>query len=155
RRGTTHRRLGLPRCPGPENQLEVVALDADGQKPRPVRQRVLSPLFHAEDVRVEVERLVLVADHHARVEDLLEHCCASGGRGHCAPDNGRAATVTAAAQVNGAKLNAQVKCENPPKASELVLPVRPTPSPDWSGLGVESHCTPVSRYCGFCWLHPT
>src|SRR4051794_275852 len=36
RRGPPHRRLGLPRPPGPENQLKAVALDANGQKPRPV-----------------------------------------------------------------------------------------------------------------------
>ena len=57
----------------PENEHEVVALDADGQKPRPVGCRVLDPLLQAKDVRVEVERLVLVADEHARVEDLLQH----------------------------------------------------------------------------------
>src|SRR4029079_5526503 len=73
RRGASHRQLRLPRCPGPENQLEVVSRDADGQKPRPVGCRVLNTLLEAKDVRVEVQRLVLVADEHARVEDLLEH----------------------------------------------------------------------------------
>src|SRR5204862_1484454 len=82
RRGASHRRLGLPRCPGPQDQLEVVPLDADGQKPRPVGCRVLNALLQAKDIRVEVERLVLVADEHARVEDLLQHCRSSGGRGH-------------------------------------------------------------------------
>src|SRR3954454_4453589 len=77
RRRPSHSRLGLPRRAGPENQLEVVALDADGQKPRPVGRRVLDALLEPEDVRVEVERLVLVADQHAGVEDLLEHCGSS------------------------------------------------------------------------------
>src|SRR5215204_5462238 len=96
RRGASHRRLGLARCPGPESQLEVVPLDADGQKPRPVGCRILDPLLKAKDVRVEVERLVLVADEHARVEDLLQHCCSSSGRGHYSHDARRAANVTAA-----------------------------------------------------------
>src|SRR5918992_704055 len=95
RRGASHRRLGLPRCPGPENQLEVVPLDADGQKPRPAGCRVLNALLKAKDVRVEVERLALVADEHARVEDLLQHCCSSGGRGHYTHDTRRAVNVTA------------------------------------------------------------
>ena len=85
RRGATHRRLGLPRGPGPEHQHEVVALDADGQKPRPVGDRVLDPLLDAKDVGVEVERLVLIADEHARIEDLLKHGGSSGGRGVTTP----------------------------------------------------------------------
>ena len=56
--------------PRPE---DLVALDADGQEPRSVGRRVLDALLEAEDVRVEVERLVLVADEHACVEDLLQH----------------------------------------------------------------------------------
>src|SRR6185295_15982766 len=79
-----------------EHELEVVALDADGQEPRPVGRRVLDALLEAEDVGVEVERLVLVADEHARVEDLLEHCCTSGGRGHCHHDSGGGRSVTSA-----------------------------------------------------------
>src|SRR6185295_4213559 len=59
RRGASHRRLGLPWRSGPEHELEVVALDADGQEPRPVGRRVLDALLEAEDVGVEVERLVL------------------------------------------------------------------------------------------------
>ena len=52
-------------------------------------------LLRAKDVCVEVERLVLVADEHARIKDLLEHCCSSGGRGHYSHDTGRAVGVTA------------------------------------------------------------
>src|SRR3954454_16582962 len=48
RRGASHRRLGLPRCSGPEDQLEVVPLDADGQKPRPVGCGVLDALLEAK-----------------------------------------------------------------------------------------------------------
>src|SRR4051794_36039214 len=69
RRRASHRGLGLPRRPGPQDELEVVALDADGQKPRPVGCRVLDALLEAEDIRVEVQRPVLVADEDARVED--------------------------------------------------------------------------------------
>src|SRR6266536_135127 len=35
------RRLALARCSGPEDKLEVLILDADGQKPRSVRRRIL------------------------------------------------------------------------------------------------------------------
>jgi hypothetical protein len=40
------------------------------------------PLLEPKHVRVEVERLVLVADEHTRVEDPLQHRRSSGGRGH-------------------------------------------------------------------------
>src|SRR5437763_1559520 len=92
--GASHRRLGPTRCPGPENQLEVVPPDADGQKPRPVGCGVLDPLLQAKDFRVEVERPVLVADEHARVEDLLQHCRSSVVSGHNSHDTGRGANVT-------------------------------------------------------------
>ncbi len=94
-RGAPHGWLGVARCPGPENQLEVVPLDADGQKPALVGRRVLNSLLHAEDVRVEVEPLLLVADEHAHVEDLLQHCCASSGRGHYFHDKARVLNATA------------------------------------------------------------
>src|SRR3984885_2661339 len=95
RRRASHRRLGLARCPGPENELEVVPLDADGQKPRPVGRGVLDPWLQAKGVRVEVERLVLVTDEHACVEGLLQHCCSSSGRGHYSHDTWRGVNVTA------------------------------------------------------------
>src|SRR5262249_7808830 len=95
RRRVSHRRLGLARCPGPENQLEFVPLGADGQKLRPIGRRVLNPLLQAEDVRVEVERPVLVAHEHAGVEDLLQHGCSSGRRGHYLGDTRRLRNVTA------------------------------------------------------------
>jgi hypothetical protein len=54
--------------------LEVLTVDADGEEPRSVGRRVVDALLEAEDVRVEVERPVLVADEHGCVEDLVEHC---------------------------------------------------------------------------------
>src|SRR3954447_3772289 len=45
RRRAAHRRLRLAGRPGPEDELEVVALDADGQEPRPVGRRVLDALL--------------------------------------------------------------------------------------------------------------
>src|SRR4030095_12594555 len=95
RRDAALYRLGLPRCPWPEDQHEVLALDADSQEPRSVGCRVLGPLLEAEDVRVEVERPVLVADEHARVEDLLQHRRSSRVGGHYLYDKWQRANVTA------------------------------------------------------------
>src|SRR5262249_4495187 len=60
-------RLALSGGAWPENELEVLALDADGQEPRSVRCRAIDSLLEAKDVRVEVERLVLVLNEHAYV----------------------------------------------------------------------------------------
>ena len=54
RRDAALYRLGLPGGPWPENQLEVLTLDGDGQEPRSVGCRVVDPLLEAKDVRVEV-----------------------------------------------------------------------------------------------------
>src|SRR5919109_4511964 len=60
RRDAVLYRLGLAGCPWPENQLEVLPLDGDGQEPGSVGCRVVGPLLEAKDLRVEVERPVLV-----------------------------------------------------------------------------------------------
>jgi hypothetical protein len=67
--------------PAREKEHEVLALDAHGQEPRPVGCRVVSPLLEAEDVLVEVERPVLVADEDGCVDDSLQHRCSSSVRG--------------------------------------------------------------------------
>jgi len=77
--GAAQHRLGLAARPGPEHQLEVVPLDADGQEPQAVGRRVLDPLLQAEHVGVEVQRPVLVGDEHACVEDVLEHAPLTAG----------------------------------------------------------------------------
>src|SRR5919198_6720641 len=99
RRDAAVDRLSLPGRARPENELEVLALDADGQESRPVRRRIVEPWLEAEDVGVEVERPVLVAYEHRGVDDSLEHGCSSRVRGHYLDDHGRAANVTAAGRV--------------------------------------------------------
>src|SRR5262245_65860290 len=46
----------------PQSELEVLALDADGQESRCVTVRIVAPLLEADDIRVVVERLVLIAN---------------------------------------------------------------------------------------------
>src|SRR5262245_21044844 len=54
-------RLGPAGCAWPENELEVLTVDADRQESRSVRCLVVPPLLEADDIRIEVERLVLIA----------------------------------------------------------------------------------------------
>ena len=68
-----------------EHELELVALDADGQKPRPVGVG-FSTRFSRPRSSLEVERPVLTA-RRARLgqEDLLEHRDPPVGRGRSSP----------------------------------------------------------------------
>ena len=65
--------LGLGGCAWPQNELEVLPLDADGQESRAVGCRGVKPLLEADDVRVEVERLVLIAHQQRHVHHLFQH----------------------------------------------------------------------------------
>src|SRR5829696_9722523 len=53
-RGT---QLGAAGCAWPQDELEVLPLDADGQESRSVGCWVVTPLLETDDIRVEVERL--------------------------------------------------------------------------------------------------
>src|SRR5262245_11094337 len=56
RRNAALERGSLPRRSWPEHQLELLALEADGQEPRSVGVSEIDALLEAEQVRVEVER---------------------------------------------------------------------------------------------------
>src|ERR1700738_1397517 len=60
-RGAAFYRLGLPGSPWPEHELKVLTLDSDGEEPRSIGRRVIGALLEAEEPRVEVARLVLIA----------------------------------------------------------------------------------------------
>src|SRR5215208_6802557 len=65
--------LGPAGCAWPQNELEVLPLDAHGQESRSVRCWVLTPLLEADDIRVEVERLVLIAHQQRHVDHFFQH----------------------------------------------------------------------------------
>src|SRR5215216_1079534 len=69
-RGT---RLGPAGCAWPQNELEVLPLDADGQESRSVGCWVVTPLLETDDIRVEVERLVLIAHQQRNVHHFFQH----------------------------------------------------------------------------------
>src|SRR5262245_28930904 len=59
--------------PLPQKELDVLTLDADGQKSCSAGCRHVPPLLETDDVCVEIERLVLVADEHGYVRDVFQH----------------------------------------------------------------------------------
>src|SRR5215203_4663662 len=69
-RGT---QLGPAGCAWPQNELEVLPLDADGQESRSVGCWVVTPLLETDDIRVEVERLVLIAHQQRHVHHFFQH----------------------------------------------------------------------------------
>jgi len=60
-------------CPWPENEQEVLILETDGQEPRSIGRRVVGAFFEAKDVRVEVERPILLAYELRYVHHLRQH----------------------------------------------------------------------------------
>src|SRR5262245_12262756 len=89
-------RLAPGGCARPQNEVEVLPLDADGQESRSIGCRGVSPFLEAEDIRVEVERIVLIAHQDRHVHYFLQHRRSSAplfpvvmttnggsGRGHC------------------------------------------------------------------------
>src|ERR671921_1096470 len=69
-RGT---QLGPARCAWPQNELEVLPLDADRQESRSVGCWEVTPLLKTDDIRVEVERLVLIAHQQRHVHHFFQH----------------------------------------------------------------------------------
>src|SRR5262245_27658345 len=89
-------RLAPGGCARPQNEVEVLPLDADGQESRSIGCRGVDPLLEAEDICVEVERLVLIAHQNRYVHFFLQHRRSSAplfpvvmttnggsGMGHC------------------------------------------------------------------------
>src|SRR4029450_13851436 len=70
KRGT---RLGRARCAWPQNELEVLPFDADRQESRSVGCRVITPLLKADNVRIKLERPVLVAHQQRHVHHFFQH----------------------------------------------------------------------------------
>src|SRR5918993_3126709 len=66
--------LGPAGCAWPQNELEVLPLDADGQESRSsVGCWVVTPFLETDDIRVEVERLVLIAHQQRHVHHFFQH----------------------------------------------------------------------------------
>jgi hypothetical protein len=55
----------------PEHELEILILHAHAQEARTAGCWVLAPLLQPDDVRIEIERLILVTDEHGRIDDFL------------------------------------------------------------------------------------
>src|SRR5829696_6447178 len=66
--------LGPAGCAWPQNELEVLPLDADGQESRSsVGCWVVTPLLQTDDIGVELQRLVLIAHQQRHVHHFFEH----------------------------------------------------------------------------------
>src|SRR5215831_4438379 len=65
-------RIALARCSRPEDNLQILTLQANRDESAPTIWELLT-LLKAEGVDVEVERLFLVANKQSRVRDLTEH----------------------------------------------------------------------------------
>src|SRR5438093_13706186 len=68
------RRVGVARRPRPDNNLQILTLEAHRHELDPA-SRILLALFEAKGLDVEVERLVLIPNEERYIRHLLEHAC--------------------------------------------------------------------------------
>src|SRR6266851_4004354 len=66
------RRIGLARSPRPENNLQILTLEADRHELDPAGG-ILLALFETQGLDVEIERLVLIPNEQRYIRHLLEH----------------------------------------------------------------------------------
>src|SRR5215207_9792874 len=79
-------RLAPGGCAWPQNELEVLPLDAAGQESRSGGCRVATPLLEADDIRVEVARLVLIAYQQRHVHPSRDRAPHELGGGRARED---------------------------------------------------------------------
>jgi hypothetical protein len=77
--------LGLGWRAWPQHQFEILSWNADAQEPGAIRCRSVDPLLEANDVRLEIERLVLVLTSSPTYSTFSASPCESVSRLHDDP----------------------------------------------------------------------
>src|SRR5262249_40186113 len=68
------RHLHRSGCHWRENEFEILTFDTNAQKSSSAGRRHVPPLLETDDIRIEIERVILVAHEHGYVRDVFQHC---------------------------------------------------------------------------------